>query len=75
MKKKNIAMLMAMTMITSGVIAPMEAVYASDEVQIQSEDAFESESGDAEQSGGEEIEISEENDLQSNCQIKYLKSK
>ena len=46
MKKKNIAMLMAMTMITSGVTGSMEAVYASDEVQIQSEDAFESESGD-----------------------------
>ena len=60
MKKKNIAMLMAMTMITSGVTAPMEAVYASDEVQIQSEDAFESESGDAEQSWDEEIEIREE---------------
>ena len=36
MKKKNIAMLMAMTMITSGVTGSMEAVYASDEVQIQS---------------------------------------
>ena len=47
MKKKNIAMLMAMAMITSGATVPMEAVYASDEVQIQSEDAFESESGDA----------------------------
>ena len=43
MKKKNIAMLMTMAMITSGVTAPMEAVYASDEIQIQSEDVFESE--------------------------------
>ena len=35
MKKKNIAMIMTMAMITSGVTAPMEAVYASDEIQIQ----------------------------------------
>lgn len=47
MKKKNIAMLMTMAMITSGVTAPMEAVYASDEIQIQSEDVFESENEDA----------------------------
>ena len=47
MKKKNIAMIMTMAMITSGVTAPMEAVYASDEIQIQSEDVFESENEDA----------------------------
>lgn len=47
MKKKNIAMLMTMAMITAGVTAPMEAVYASDEIQIQSEDVFESENEDA----------------------------
>ena len=47
MKKKNIALFMAMAMITSGATVPMEAVYASDEVQIQSEDVFESENEDA----------------------------
>ena len=68
MKKKNIAMLMAMAMITSGATVPMEAVYASDEVQIQSEDAFESENedvaeantdvtGDTEDSFSESVEI------------------
>ena len=38
MKRKKIAMLLAVAMVASGVTAPMEAVYASDDVQIQLEE-------------------------------------
>lgn len=38
MKRKKIAMLLAVAMVASGVTAPMEAVYASDDVQIQMEE-------------------------------------